>query len=127
MIVAIPVRLLHMIYPLAIGTIFVLFNLTYYKLGGRGPDHHNYTYYMLNWTNAPRASSTVFIVLLLCILVQMIIFGWYRFRVYIYRQIWKCKRKKEESEETQEIVDRWDPFDQYQSMDHHQMNATDRW
>jgi hypothetical protein len=46
-----PCRLSHFVFPVAGGTIYMLFSLAYPLLGGHDPSGHNYVYPILDWKN----------------------------------------------------------------------------
>lgn len=83
---AIPVRILHFVYPLAYGITYVLFSIAYWAL-----DKDNNILYpvILDWNNPGIATAIVIgIVLFATPLFQCTIFSIYRLRLYIYRKIY---------------------------------------
>ncbi len=52
----IPVRLYHVVYPIAFGFIYVLFTAVYYELGGRDPDGNQFIYPFLDYDSNPMAA-----------------------------------------------------------------------
>ncbi len=82
---ALPVRLLHVIYPQCYGLCYVIFSIIYWAV-----DHKNVLYpRVLDW-NHP--GTTVGVVLVLALvglpLVQLILFGLYRLRLYLYNKVY---------------------------------------
>lgn len=49
----------HFIYPMACGTLYVLFTIIYTVLGGIDRGGNNYVYPILDWNNKPRESMLV--------------------------------------------------------------------
>ena len=84
---AIPVRLLHFIYPLLYGVVYVLFSLAYW-----GYDKENNVLYpvILDW-NHPGITCAVVVVLVFVAtpLFQLIWYGVYRLRLLVFSRIYQ--------------------------------------
>ena len=87
MISAIPIRLQHVIYPLVSGCIYILFSYTYYKMGGTGPGSTPYIYYDVNWKYPFTAGICCIGVLMCVVIAQVVFFGLYRLRMWIYDKV----------------------------------------
>ncbi|CAG2205085.1 unnamed protein product [Mytilus edulis] len=75
-----PVRLLHVIYPLIIGVIYVIFSVIY-QVGGDGAA----IYPVLDWDQA--GTTIIYVVVLTCIgvpVVHMAFFAMYQLRIFIH-------------------------------------------
>lgn len=82
---AIPVRLLHGLYPLIFGLIYVIFSAIYWAM-----DHENVLYpNVLDW-NQPGMTVIVTLGLAIVIvpLLQLFLFGLYNLRLKIYKRIY---------------------------------------
>jgi hypothetical protein len=53
LICAIPIRLLHFIYPFLLGAVYTTFNVTYFMNDGVGPEGGNYSYREMDWQRNP--------------------------------------------------------------------------
>lgn len=49
-----PLRLLHFLYPVALGVIYTLFSAIYYTLGGTNQNGDAYIYSVLDWSKPGR-------------------------------------------------------------------------
>ncbi len=84
---AIPVRLLHVIYPVMFGLVYVIFSVIYWSLN---TDDNALYPNVLDW-NVP-AISAVVVCILACVvlpLIQLMWYGIYRLRHHIYERIYK--------------------------------------
>lgn len=109
LIVAYPLRLYHVIQPIAFGVSFGIFSYIYYLCGGVNlydqmkVNHPNLTeiddfcffffrhghpfiYNVLDWRKPEKASVTVFGTLMLAIIVHTLLFWIYKLRVYVQRK-----------------------------------------
>ncbi|GFR95891.1 protein rolling stone-like [Elysia marginata] len=80
---AIPVRLLHGVYPLIYGLTYVIFAVVYWSV-----DHRNVVYDFLDFGKSPGAvvASILVIGFILVPLLQLILYGLYRLKLYTFRQ-----------------------------------------
>ena len=93
---AYPVRILHVVYVLAVMVFYVLFNGVYIALGGLGPDGDPYIYFQLQWTHPGDSTITVMLVFLIGIVSQLILFAVFSLR----RELARCCRERRSEEET---------------------------
>lgn len=84
---AIPIRVLHLIYPLSLGIIYAIFNAVYFINDGVGPNGSPYAYYVLDWRNPLGSAITCFLGLILCVIVQILLYGIYRLRLWFHRKL----------------------------------------
>ena len=80
---AIPVRILHAIYPILFGVVYVIFSVVYWAL-----DKPNHVIYpsILDWNQLTRTLSLVALFLLVVVpVLQLLLFGLYRLRIWLYR------------------------------------------
>lgn len=85
MLTSMPVRLFHVIYPMLLGVVYVLFTVIYWAAGGTDPFSRPYIYPQTDYTGRPVLSSVsqvclLFIGLPLC---QVLTFGFYCLRGWI--------------------------------------------
>lgn len=84
---AIPIRVLHLFYPLSLGIIYAIFNAVYFINDGVGPNGRPYAYYVLDWRNPLGSAITCFLGLILCVIVQILLYGIYRLRLWFHRKL----------------------------------------
>ena len=85
-IIARPVRLLHAIYPLIYGAIYLIFSVIYWS-----QDKKNNVLYpgVLDWNQPERTGLNMVLLAVLGIpLLQMILFGIFRLRLYVYKRVY---------------------------------------
>ena len=85
-IIARPVRLLHAIYPLIYGAIYLIFSVIYWS-----QDKKNNVLYpgVLDWNQPERTGLNMGLLAVLGIpLLQMILFGIFRLRLYVYKRVY---------------------------------------
>lgn len=78
---AVPVRLLHSVYPFIYGLTYIIFALIYWSV-----DHNNVIYFFLDFGKSPglAAASIVVIGFVLVPLLQLILYGIYRLKLNIF-------------------------------------------
>lgn len=82
---AIPIRLLHWIYPLLFGLVYMIFSLLFWAA-----DHNNIIYSVLNWNHPVSASvMCLFLGFVLMPILVLIFFLGYHLRLYVHRKT--CK------------------------------------
>ena len=81
LISGVPIRLLHVVYPIITQAVYVVFTVIYYELGGRGPHGASGIYPTLTWQSPAEASVTVGLEVLLSVVMQCIIFSIFRLRI----------------------------------------------
>lgn len=84
---AIPIRIMHLVYPLSLGILYAIFNAVYFINDGVGPNGRHYAYYVLDWRYPLGSSITCFLGLILCIIVQILLYGIYRSRLWFHRKL----------------------------------------
>ena len=83
---AVPIRIMHVIYPILYGLIYVLFSLIYYAT-----DTENHILYpdILDWSRPEITIPVIIIVVgILMPLIQLIWYGWYRLRLWTFSKIY---------------------------------------
>jgi len=85
MISCIPVKLLHIIYPVMFIASYEIFSIIYWACGGTDPDNKPYIYPALDYGGHPqRAALTVCLFVFVGnVLSQLFIFGLYQLRVWL--------------------------------------------
>ena len=83
---AIPVRLLHVIYPIIYGAIYVIFSAIYFAFD---PENHVVYPGLLDW-RSPGVTIAVIVVVVgvLLPLIQLAWYGWYRLRLWTFRKFY---------------------------------------
>lgn len=87
---AVPVRLLHVVYPLTLGLVYAVFNAVYFINDGVGPNGRHYAYYVMDWRNPLGSAATCFLGMILCVLVQGFMYGFYRIRILFHGRLVSC-------------------------------------
>ncbi|CAD6996699.1 unnamed protein product [Ceratitis capitata] len=87
LIVAHPLRLLHMFLPVTFGIIFAIFSFIYQKCGGLNRRGKPYIYHVVDWREPLNATLVVIGVLLLTCCIYTILFTVYKLRTLLYRRI----------------------------------------
>ncbi|XP_012160379.1 protein rolling stone-like [Ceratitis capitata] len=87
MLVAFPARILHFIYPIGLGVIYVIFSIVYYFAGGVDILGNPYIYTILDWTRPGYALIYIIICFILLTIMSCLLFGLYKLRCFIYRKI----------------------------------------
>lgn len=81
---AVPVRLLHVIYPLIYGLIYVVFSAIYWSA-----DHSHVMYPgILDWNSPGTTIGMVFAVVAVMCVLQTLLFGLHKLKVLIYNKIY---------------------------------------
>jgi hypothetical protein len=88
LIVRHPHRMSHFIYPMACGSLYMLFTIVYPLLGGVDRTGGNFVYSILDWKNKPQMSTIVGVGCVLCLgITHVIVGGVYRMRTAIHRRL----------------------------------------
>ena len=85
---AVPVRLVHVVYPILYGIVYTIFSLIYWS-----GDHTRILYpKILDW-NHPGTTASIIAGLLLvgAPLLQAVIFAIYKLKLCVYRRIYTCR------------------------------------
>ncbi|XP_064607160.1 protein rolling stone-like [Liolophura sinensis] len=81
---AVPIRLLHMIYPLIYGLIYVVFSAIYW-----GVDHSHVMYPgILDWNSPGTTIAMVFAVIAIMCTLQVMLLGLHKLKLLIYNKIY---------------------------------------
>lgn len=87
MLGCIPVKLLHIIYPVIFISIYLIFSVIYWACGGTDPDNKPYIYSALDYGGHPERT-----VITICLFVfvgnvlsQLLLFGLYQLRIWFKR------------------------------------------
>jgi len=89
-ITGIPVRLLHFLYSLAFGTVYIVFTLVYWAADGRNVHGDPFIYSILDYSNDPSTAVTWLVVVYVFLVVcHCATYALYRLRVLLVRQ---CRR-----------------------------------
>lgn len=84
-IVSVPVRILHVYFSMIIGVVYSIFSYLYYVAGGKRSDGKHYVYKQLNWKDNPlKAALLCFAAVCSLLVVRVLMFGFFRLRVWIY-------------------------------------------
>jgi len=96
LIMAYPLRLYHVIQPLLLGLLYVVFSAIYYAAGGKDKFGNPYIYNVLDWSSSDPTKNAVTVVgtVLLSMAIHLFLFGVYRLRVLIHR---RCVQTNEEA------------------------------
>ncbi|XP_037958319.1 protein rolling stone [Teleopsis dalmanni] len=87
LIVAHPLRLLHLFLPVLFGIVYAIFSYIYQMLGGINRKGKPYIYHVIDWSRPKNAFLTVVVILTLCIIVYMILFTIYKLRTLLYKRL----------------------------------------
>ena len=83
---AIPARLLHVIYPIIYGAIYVIFSAIYFAFD---PENHIVYPGLLDWRSpGVTIAVTIVVVGVLLPLIQLAWYGWYRLRLWTFRKFY---------------------------------------
>lgn len=81
-VTAVPIRLLHVVYPILYGVIYALFSVFYWV-----DDHSHVMYFILDWGKPGPTVGYVFLVGLVIIpLIHLVIFGLYRLKLCLFQR-----------------------------------------
>ena len=78
---------LHLIYPIIIGIIYLIFSVIYTVSGGGRGDGEPYIYKVLDWNATPGLAFGLSIAaLVLCVIFHFIVYGMYRLRTLVVQR-----------------------------------------
>lgn len=81
---AVPIRILHFIYPMSLAVIYALFNFSYFTNAGRGPDGEIFPYREMDWDkNTASCLVTTVVILTLIVVAQFCLYFIFRFRLWM--------------------------------------------
>lgn len=104
MVTAVPFRILHMIMTIMLGSCYSLFNALYFLNNGKILDGRHYAYQVLKWTRPSEAIVTCVLCLFLAILSQLVLYGIYILRHWIFSKIYFQDRNDRSDGEMQSII-----------------------
>ena len=101
MVSSIPIKLLHVIYPIIFITVYMIFSIIYWACGGTNPYGEPYIYPALDYSGHPKRAAIIICLFLFVgnAMSQLLLFGLYELRLKLNRSwnrlIWTVNRKKE--------------------------------
>lgn len=97
MVSAYPVRIIHCLFTMGLGLIYVVFSLIYWTAGGLNPlDGTRALYPILNWEKIPGLSCIFLLgVIVIMVLVQCGIYGLYRLRLFMAQRLLSTLESKQ--------------------------------
>ncbi|XP_031630444.1 protein rolling stone-like [Contarinia nasturtii] len=93
LIIGFPMRLYHVIQLIFFGVCYAIFSYIYYICGGHNAKGKPYIYRVLYWKDIGKASTTVFGVITLGIIIHFVLFWIYKLRVFIRRRFFTAELK----------------------------------
>lgn len=91
-VTAMPVRLLHVVYILAYGSLYIVFTAIYWAAGGVNAGGYNYVYQTMDWNKPAAAAPTAVGTLIVGVpLVHFILWSLYVGRLMLYRHRRCCR------------------------------------
>ncbi|KAH8399562.1 hypothetical protein KR222_008925, partial [Zaprionus bogoriensis] len=87
LVVAHPSRLLHFIYPVGFGLIYLGFSYIYHLRGGHDPFGRPFIYSMLNFAKPRVALASIGLVTSILMISSVLQYGVYRLRVFVARKL----------------------------------------
>ncbi|OWF39521.1 protein rolling stone-like [Mizuhopecten yessoensis] len=104
LISAAPVRLLHMLFAIMLGSIYSLFNAIYFLNDGTILQGRHYAYNVLNWENPAEAIVTCVLCIVQAILSQFILYEIYKLRSWIFSKTYFDMAASRDGSEMQSIM-----------------------
>lgn len=91
MVSSIPVKLLHIIYPIIFITVYLIFSIIYWACGETDPSGHPYIYSALDYSGHPRRAVITICLFLFVgnVMSQLLLFGLYKLRLKL-----NCSRNR---------------------------------
>lgn len=83
-----PIRLLHFIHTVLLGSVYSLFNAIYFLNDGTITEGRYYAYNLLDWSKPTKAIVTCALCVVLCVFAQVLLYGVYRIRMCIYTKVY---------------------------------------
>lgn len=87
LIVAHPLRLLHVFLPITYGLIYVFFSIVYQFNGGHNSKGKPYIYYLIDWRQPINSTLYATALLMFSCCIYLILFVIYKLRILAYRQL----------------------------------------
>lgn len=104
LISAAPMRILHMLFAIMLGSIYSLFNAIYFLNDGTILEGRHYAYNVLNWKNPAEAIVTCVLCIVQAILSQFILYEIYKLRSWIFRKTYFEMAVSRDGSEMQSIM-----------------------
>lgn len=104
MISAAPMRILHMLFAIMLGSIYSLFNAIYFLNDGTILMGRHYAYNVLNWENPAEAIVTCVLCIVQAIVSQFILYQIYKLRSWIFSKIYFDMSASRDGSEMQSIM-----------------------
>lgn len=84
-----PIYMIHLVYPIGLGVIYLVFSIVYYFAGGTDYRGMRYIYDVLYWGNPGRAASIAAGIFVLLIFLH--VFAWilHKLRMRLFKKIYK--------------------------------------
>lgn len=102
---ATPIRIFHMLFPIMLGSIYAIFNATYFLNDGTILDGRHYAYNVLNWNVPAEAIVTCILCIAQTIFSQIILYHLAALRKWIHSKIYKPREPiPEHDSEMQSIM-----------------------
>lgn len=126
-VTGIPVRLVHFLYSLAFGTVYIVFTLVYWAAGGRNVHGDPFIYSILDYSNDPSTAVTwLLVVYVFLAAVHCATYALYRLRVLLVR---RCRRDNSlvyiepETADSEPVETKIDIPEEHQMIEEHQVVA----
>ncbi|KAH8293273.1 hypothetical protein KR018_006723, partial [Drosophila ironensis] len=88
-IVAHPLRLLHIFLPVVFGVVYAIFSYIYQLCGGINKKGKPYIYHVIDWSKPQSAFITVLGVLILSCCIYILLFAFFKLRLFLHR---RCRK-----------------------------------
>ncbi|XP_063704956.1 protein rolling stone-like [Culicoides brevitarsis] len=90
-VVAHPVRIMHVAWPLLALVIYGIFTLIYYLAGGVDPEGNPYIYEVIDWSRLDVVLPVMCVIVIFIVFLHTVVFWMYRLRVYIFNKYFTKK------------------------------------
>lgn len=86
-VTGVPMKILHVVYPIIFGTCYAVFSVIYYHAHGTDGMGHRYVYSALNWCEPLKALGFVLLSVVVEVVLYTGIYGLYRIRLQIISKV----------------------------------------
>lgn len=100
----VPIRVLHMFFPIMLGSVYSTFNAIYFLNDGTVIDGRRYAYSVLDWQSPASAIVTCMLAMIQTILSQCILYELYRLRMWIFSKLYFTRDEPATASEMQSII-----------------------
>lgn len=83
-----PIRILHFLYTVILGSVYSVFNAIYFLNDGTIKEGRHYAYNLLDWGKPSAAVITCALCVVLCVFSQIILYELYRIRLCIFTKVY---------------------------------------